>query len=131
MDNHTAEHKLRTAEFIPVADKLFAEKKTFLALFKGAVDSHGQSWCSDCVAAEPTIKSVLLPLAKKKNIPVYTVDVGQREEWKDKQNPLRVHSGLKVDCVPTAIFVHDGVARERLREGDLTNRELIEAMFGN
>ena len=126
--HHHHEHhkKIHTKEFMAEFEKLVQEKKTFIAIFKGSEDKDGKNWCSDCVAADPAIKSTLIPQAHKKHIDVYTVEVGPREEWKDKANPLRTHKDLKIDCVPTLLFFKAGKAGNRLREGEILHQDLLE-----
>ena len=129
MDSQTAIHKMYTAEFIPEAERLIKEKKSFIVVFKGGIDESGNSWCSDCVAAEPMINLVLLPEATKKDIPVYSVDVGLRPEWKDQSNPLRHHHDLKVSCVPTLLRFIEGICCHRLKEEEIMDKDLLLAFL--
>jgi thiol-disulfide isomerase/thioredoxin len=129
MDSASGEHKMYTAGFIPEADKLIAEKKPFIVIFKGGVDESGNSWCSDCVAAEPMVNQVLIPEAKKLGFPMYIVDVGLRPEWKDPQNPLRHHQVLKVNCVPTLLRIENGAVINRLKEEEIMQQDLLLAFL--
>lgn len=122
-------HKLRTSEFIPLAEQLNKDKKSYIAIFKGGISEEGVSWCSDCVVAEPVISGTILPHAAKIGLPVYIVDVGDRAEWKDPQNPLRVHASIKVNCVPTILKFKDGVVFERLKEEEVLDKDLVTAML--
>lgn len=120
---------MRTQEFIPIAEQLNMDKKSYLAIFKGGVNEQGESWCSDCVLAEPVISGTIIPQATKLGLPVYIVDVGDRTEWKDPQNPLRVHASFKVSCVPTILKIEEGVASERLKEEEVLNKDLVLAIL--
>lgn len=45
---------------------------TYLAVFKGSVDPDTNfNWCSDCVKADPNIKSIVEPIVKQKGIEFY------------------------------------------------------------
>ncbi|KAK6021503.1 hypothetical protein OSTOST_12824, partial [Ostertagia ostertagi] len=72
-------------------------------LFTGSkVD--GKSWCPDCVAAEPTIESVLHSEdAKSLDATFITCFVGGREYWKNPTCPFRTDPAFKLTCVPTLI----------------------------
>ena len=120
---------LETEEFIPVGEKLIADKKDFIAIFSGSEDAQGANWCSDCVVAKPNILSVLIPAAVEKKIPVYYVSVGDKPVWKNPQHPLRIHPQYKLDGVPTAIIFTSGAPGPRLKEDDFLSTDLIEEIF--
>ena len=126
MEQHDGYTKLTVEAFLPVGEKLIQEQKDFVAIFSGSEDAQGANWCSDCVEAKPHILKSLVPAAKSKNVPVFYVAVGDRPTWKNPQHPLRIHPIYKVDCVPTGLFVKEGRADNRLREGDFLLDDLIQ-----
>lgn len=76
--------------------------------FSGEKLPSGESWCIDCVEAEPVVKAYLNEL--KKEITFVYVDVGNRETWKDKACPFRTDSRTKLMVIPT-IILWNGVRR--------------------
>ena len=89
----------------------------------------GKNWCSDCVKAEPYIEQFAKPLAIKKGIDLWTVVVGDRDTWKNPQNPLRTNPNIKLNGVPTLLLFKKGKGTIKLEEEMLMNQEFIEAFF--
>merc|ERR1712179_819738 len=80
-------------------EELKGTENLFL-LFSGSKDGEsGQSWCPHCVRAEPVIERCFSNVSKKA-ILLY-VGVGQRDYWKDQNNPFRTNDKLRLTAVPT------------------------------
>ncbi|CAG9760020.1 unnamed protein product [Ceutorhynchus assimilis] len=73
------------------------EQKAYV-YFTGNKDSSGQSWCPDCNNAWPVVMGVLDALPD--NHPLVIVEVGEREEWKNPQNPFRKDK-VRLRVIPT------------------------------
>uniref|UniRef100_A0A0N5AB44 Thioredoxin domain-containing protein 17 n=1 Tax=Syphacia muris TaxID=451379 RepID=A0A0N5AB44_9BILA len=100
--------------------KKVAAEKSFrtIILFTGGVDpSTGKSWCPDCIAGDITFLILFTQFC----------NVGNRQFWKDRNNPFRTDEDLKVSCIPTLLDC--AVKGKRLTEGQLTNDELIKDFF--
>ncbi|MFH4980759.1 hypothetical protein AB6A40_007468 [Gnathostoma spinigerum] len=102
-----------------------------LILFTASKNS-GKSWCPDCVEAEPAIENVLKDVqsssyAEDNNLRVIECFVGQREYWKDKQNPFRTDPKFSVSCIPT--LMEYGAKSKRLSEAQLRKEDLIRELI--
>ncbi|XP_011698699.1 PREDICTED: thioredoxin domain-containing protein 17-like [Wasmannia auropunctata] len=86
----------------------------------------GESWCPDCVEAEPYIENGFKAISKVETILLVIVEVGDRPFWKDPNCPFRtnVHSKLKV--LPT--LARWGT-QKRLEGDQLLDPELIEMLL--
>ena len=103
---------------------------TYIVIFKGSADPKTNvNWCSDCVKAEPNINNILKPFCHKNNIKVFTVDVGLKEEWRNKNHLLRKHKFFRLTGVPTMIFVKNRKPLFRLVESDLSNVKIVESFL--
>ena len=91
-----------------------------LLWFSGSEDSHGRSWCPDCVSAKAPVNAALQrhAAALAATTTVVHVDVGERSEWKSASHPLR--SGrYALTGVPT--LLEAAQPRQRLVESQLLN----------
>ena len=61
-------------------DDSLTDQPIFICFVGSKLPTTGQSWCSDCVKAEPAIDETLLELKDLKNIFI-TCYVGNKEEW--------------------------------------------------
>ncbi|KAH8276529.1 hypothetical protein KR044_004241 [Drosophila immigrans] len=58
--------------------------------FFGEKDKNGVSWCPDCVAVEQIVDTAFREKAHSNSL-IFSVDVGNREVWKDdKTNKFRL-----------------------------------------
>ena len=101
----------------PLAD-LIAKQGEALLLFFGAEDpATGESWCPDCVTADPVLRRTIAKT--RPDLTVYECPVGQRSDWKNRpEHPYRLHPLAKVARIPTLIRVKAGVEISRLVEAD-------------
>ena len=102
---------------------------TALFLFFGAEDPHtGESWCPDCVTADPVLRASIAKL--RPDLTVYECPVGQRSEWKNQPtHPYRLHPLMRLARIPTLLFIADGVERGRLVEADCANPAAVAAFL--
>lgn len=91
-------------------------------LFSGSVGPDGQSWCPDCVIADPVIKESLH--AAPKDAVVIHCGVGDRPFWKDQKNVFRTK--LRINCVPTLIKWGE---QKRLEDADCAKKDLVVMLF--
>ena len=57
--------------------------------------------------AEPTINDFLKPKAKEENIPVFILEVGLRDEWKNPEHVARKHPKFRLTGVPAICFIEN------------------------
>jgi hypothetical protein len=100
-----------------------------LFLFFGAEDpATGQSWCPDCIIADPVLRRACTSL--RPDLTVYECPVGMRSDWKNQpDHPYRQHPATRVARIPTLLFVENGMERGRLVEGDCAKADVVEAFL--
>uniref|UniRef100_A0A1I7U8U2 Thioredoxin domain-containing protein 17 n=1 Tax=Caenorhabditis tropicalis TaxID=1561998 RepID=A0A1I7U8U2_9PELO len=103
--------------------------KRVVALFTGSKSlSTGQSWCPDCVVAEPIVEEVIKEAdVAALDVHFVTVFVGNREVWRDPAVGFRTDPKLKLTCIPTLLEV--GNKAKRLLEGQVANKNLVKEFF--
>nr|AVK42937.1 thioredoxin domain containing-protein [Oncomelania hupensis hupensis]7XQ3_A Chain A, Thioredoxin domain-containing protein 17 [Oncomelania hupensis]7XQ3_B Chain B, Thioredoxin domain-containing protein 17 [Oncomelania hupensis]7XQ3_C Chain C, Thioredoxin domain-containing protein 17 [Oncomelania hupensis]7XQ3_D Chain D, Thioredoxin domain-containing protein 17 [Oncomelania hupensis] len=98
--------------------------KNIFALFCGSKDANGESWCPDCVTAEPVIARNL-KYAPADSVFIHC-SVGERAFWKDQSNVFRKDPVLKLKCVPT--LLKPGTP-QRLEEEQCADDNLVQMFF--
>ncbi|KAA0184142.1 hypothetical protein HAZT_HAZT008045 [Hyalella azteca] len=112
-------------EYKEKLESLSSSGKTIIAMFSGGKDpATGQSWCPDCVVAQPVVDKAVSQ-ASEDFIYVYC-SVGGRDFWKDKNCVFRTDPSLKLKSVPTLIKVG---TPQRLEEAQCANPKLVEMLF--
>ncbi|XP_045785392.1 thioredoxin domain-containing protein 17-like [Maniola jurtina] len=111
-------------DFTKYTETIAPNGPTVLFYFSGSKLPNGDSWCPDCVVAEPVVKAFLSEV--KKDVTFVYVDVGDREYWKDRACPFRTDSRTKLMVIPTLIK-WKGV--QRLEGSQCCNRELLQMLF--
>ncbi|XP_075052885.1 thioredoxin domain-containing protein 17 [Mixophyes fleayi] len=96
--------------------------KIIFALFCGDKNEKGESWCPDCVKAEPIVRGQLTHLPKG-SVFIYCL-VGERAAWKDPNNEFR--QNLKLTGVPTLAKVG---TPQKLTEDECLKTDLIHMLF--
>ncbi|XP_007523169.1 thioredoxin domain-containing protein 17 [Erinaceus europaeus] len=96
--------------------------KTIFAYFTGSKDSNGESWCPDCVQAEPALREGLKHI-KEGCVFIYC-QVGEKPYWKDPNNDFR--KNLKVTAVPTLLKYG---TPQKLVESECLQADLLEMLF--
>lgn len=99
--------------------------KRIFALFCGGVSpATGESWCPDCVKAEPVIEK---GVAKAPEDAVFIkCSVGDRATWKDPNCEFRKHPQLKLVGVPTLL---EWNTPKRLVEEECSKQDLVDMFF--
>jgi len=98
--------------------------KTVFVLFSGSSENGGESWCSDCVTADPVIENYLKFVDY--DLVFIHCGVGGRDFWKDKKNIFRTNSTLKLKSVPTLLKWGTPM---RLEEDQCASVDLLEELF--
>lgn len=84
-----------------------------------------QSWCPDCVVADPIIHAALKTLPEGAILVEAPV---KRATYKGNPNhPYRLHDQLKMKAIPTMFRWRGGQTHGALVEGDLFNLETVKA----
>ena len=86
----------------------------------------GNSWCPDCVTAQPVVESTIEKEVKQPTNYLY-VGVGDRTFWKDQGNIFRKSGLTKLKSVPT--FFKWTAPGNRLEEEKCTNPDLIQMII--
>ena len=98
--------------------------------FTSGVDPKtGEMWCSDCVDAKAALANVIIPALEKIGGKFITVNVGQRDEWKNPNHQLRKHAIFNVPKVPTLMFIRDAQKVAQLVEEQIWDTKMSEAFL--
>jgi hypothetical protein len=101
--------------------------KVIFALFCGTPNEEGQSWCPDCVVAEPVVKKALGKITDEDAVFIH-VGVGDRATWKDPNCVFRTHESLKLTGVPTLL---KWGTKQRLGPEECAKSDLVEMLFSD
>lgn len=93
--------------------------------FTGEKMSTGESWCPDCVKAEPFVQAYLSKNEGKVKINhLIIADAGNRTQWKDKENSFR--TVLNIQNLPTIIRWK---GPQKLTGDELSDESLLALLF--
>ncbi|KNC83102.1 hypothetical protein SARC_04640 [Sphaeroforma arctica JP610] len=81
-------------------------------------------WCPDCLNLVPPATKAFEGLSGPNDI-MYLFNVGDKEVWRNPENPLRTDDRTKLTAIPTIIDMNSGV---RLVEGECTV-DAVEALL--
>ena len=111
-------------------DRVKAERGAALFLFFGAEDpATGESWCPDCVTAEPVLRAACA--RQRPDLVLNECPIGQRCDWKNQSaHPFRLDPDFRLARIPTLLLIEDGCETGRLVEGDCAKRDLVAAFLG-
>ncbi|KAK1382747.1 thioredoxin-like protein Clot [Heracleum sosnowskyi] len=119
--------------FNGVFDKFKSEapnNKANFILFLADIDpATSQSWCPDCVRAEPVIYKKLE--ASSDDVALLKAYVGDRPTWRNSQHPLRIDSQFKLKGVPTLILWENDEIKGRLEDHEAHVERKIDALLSN
>ena len=106
-----------------------AAKETALYVFFGSEDPlTGESWCPDCVTADPILRRACTTL--RPDLVLYECPVGARSSWKNQPDHVfRVHPTIRLARIPTLLFFENGLERGRLVEVDCAQPAVVEAFI--
>lgn len=60
---------------------------------------------------------------------MFIVEVGLREEWKNKDHPIRKNPLYKVKGVPTLVFIKNDKPVASIMEDDIINPEILKTFL--
>jgi thiol-disulfide isomerase/thioredoxin len=117
------------AEVTTQLDLTISTQGSALFVCFGSEDpASGQSWCPDCATADPVLRSACANL--RPDLTLYECPVGERSAWKNQpSHPYRTHPLLRINRIPTIVFIENGVERGRLVEGDCAQPQLVAAFL--
>lgn len=95
-------------------------------LYSGKKLADGNSWCPDCVKAEPFIEQGFKEAPE--NINLVEVEVGDRPYWKDLKCPFRTDSTTKLRVLPT---LAKWGTQKRLEGDQCLQVDLIEMLLND
>jgi Eukaryotic protein of unknown function (DUF953) len=100
-----------------------------LYLFFGSEDpATGESWCPDCVIADPVLRRACTSI--RPDLVLYECPVGARSAWKNQpDHPFRLHPIVRLARIPTLLFLAGGLERGRLVEADCAMPAVVEAFL--
>lgn len=111
-------------EYLRAVEQYKASSLHMFALFTGSLDADGESWCSDCVKADPVVIEGLKSAPEATCF--ITCYVGDRPAWKDPKCPFRSNPDLKLKSIPTLAKLG---SPERLVEGQCADLSLVQMLF--
>ncbi|KAI4503713.1 hypothetical protein M0802_001116 [Mischocyttarus mexicanus] len=109
--------------FLEFFDNLKTEEQVFV-LYTGEKLENGQSWCPDCVEAEPSIEAALKILPEKSYF--VEVQVGDRAFWKNPNCVFRKDNKTQLKVLPTLALWG---TQKRLQGSECLNKELLTMLF--
>ena len=96
--------------------------------FGSAEPTTGESWCPDCVTADPILRAAISRL--RPELTIFECPVGERSAWKGvADHPYRIHPLFRVARIPTLVYVRSGCEIGRLVEADCSNAEAVAAFL--
>lgn len=117
------------ADLEPILAALVREGGDALLLGFGSEDPEtGQSWCPDCVTADPVLRAACARL--RPELTLYECPVGLRSAWKNvPDHPYRRHPLLRLARIPTLIRIARGCEIGRLVEADCAKPDAVAAFL--
>jgi len=108
---------------------LRSSRATGLFLFFGSEDPvSGESWCPDCVTADPVLRAAVT--RQRPEITLFECPVGARSDWKNRPgHPYRIDPTTRLARIPTLLMLVDGCERGRLVEADCAKPDLVSAFL--
>lgn len=97
----------------------------FYLFFGSEAPETGESWCPDCVMADPVIRGTLAKITAR---PVHLVEcpVGDRASYKgNADHPYRKHPRVKLQRIPTIIRFEGEREVGRLVESECLSPEAL------
>jgi len=99
--------------------------RDIFVLFTGKADpTTGDSWCPDCVAADPVIEKCV-PEISDENVFIVCV-VGDRPTWKDPKCIFRTDPDTKLKGIPTLV---KWGTKGRLNSDECAKADLVSMLF--
>eukprot|EP01112_Ceratiomyxa_fruticulosa_P000053 TRINITY_DN1006_c0_g1_i1.p1 TRINITY_DN1006_c0_g1~~TRINITY_DN1006_c0_g1_i1.p1 ORF type:complete len:132 (-),score=24.38 TRINITY_DN1006_c0_g1_i1:76-471(-) len=106
-------------------ENLKTSKRLFVLVFGSLVLETKQSWCPDCVRAQPLIYDAL---DKIDDVVLLDCPVIRAEYKGNPEYPYRTHAGLQIKAVPTLIHWTKEGPKERWVEGECERPTLLDEL---
>ena len=103
-----------------------SKAERLLVLFSGSKNERGESWCPDCVTADPVIRKAVEEQGQAADVTLFHVSVGGRDFWKDPKCVFRVEEP-RLKTVPT--LIRWGKPPRRLEEADCAKSDLVNMLI--
>ena len=118
------------SEAITAVERVVQGQLDALFLFFGSEDpGTGESWCPDCVVADPVLRRTLA--AQAPSLIVHECPVGARVDWKGRmEHPYRTHPAFRIGRIPTLVRFRKGLEIGRLVEGPCADPAVLTAFLG-
>ncbi|CAD8114730.1 unnamed protein product [Paramecium primaurelia] len=109
-------------QVIQVTTSNYSEKPQYLLeTFQLKLVNHDAQ-----IEAEPTIKNYAIPQLLQKAYTIYWCWAGDKETWKDPNNPARISDWIQIKSIPTLLLVHDNKEAIRFEEEQLFNENALK-----
>ncbi|KAI9168649.1 hypothetical protein H9P43_008022 [Blastocladiella emersonii ATCC 22665] len=97
--------------------------------FGNELPETNESFCPDCVVADPLIRKAVLSHAQSATITLVEVPSGARDEWRSPDNRYRKHPQIQLARIPTLVqWTRDGPAG-RLVEDECADEAKLAAFL--
>ncbi|KAI9253821.1 hypothetical protein BDA99DRAFT_164254 [Phascolomyces articulosus] len=111
--------------FDQTVQKIIQEHSPVFVLFFGnELPETSESWCPDCVIADPRVRKAVLDHAPS-NSALIEAPVGLRDEWRSSTNAYR--SRFSLTAIPTLFHWTKNGPGERLVEADCADASKLQA----
>ncbi|KAI8086439.1 uncharacterized protein BX664DRAFT_335803 [Halteromyces radiatus] len=121
--------RVTTEDFDHQVEKTLQDEKNkvFVLFFGTELDTTNESWCPDCVVADPLIRKSLLNVP---NAVLIEAPVGLRDEWKgNTAHPYRVK--FNVPAIPTLFKWSKAGPGAKLVEEEAADVDKLNAFVQN
>eukprot|EP00002_Diphylleia_rotans_P033946 TRINITY_DN7267_c0_g1_i1.p1 TRINITY_DN7267_c0_g1~~TRINITY_DN7267_c0_g1_i1.p1 ORF type:complete len:134 (-),score=27.76 TRINITY_DN7267_c0_g1_i1:254-655(-) len=103
----------------------FDQSQVFVVFIGSEDPMTGESWCKDCVIADPAIRKGVGTIS---NSILIECPVGERSAYKNvPDHPYRVHPLIKLERIPTLVHWTKSGSHGRLVEGECATFEQVQA----
>ncbi|KAF1803123.1 hypothetical protein FB192DRAFT_1366530 [Mucor lusitanicus] len=99
----------------------------FVLFFGTETPETSESWCPDCVIADPLVRKAIIPI---ENAILLEAPVGARNDWKgNTAHPYRVR--FNVPAIPTLFKWSEAGPGEKLVEEECADANKLAQFVGN
>ncbi|CAL1684858.1 unnamed protein product [Lasius platythorax] len=110
--------------FLKYVDDLGSAESVYILYTGTKLPDTGESWCPDCVEADPFIERGFETAPEETQLVI--VEVGDRSFWKDRNCPFRTNPITRLKVLPTLIKWD---TEKRLEGDQLLKPELIDMLI--
>lgn len=107
-----------------VKDALGKSSAVFVLFFGREKPETGESWCPDCVIADPIVRKAV---GTKSDSILLEVPVDRSTDQESETNLFRQREDVKLNKVPTLLrWTNNGPASTRLEEDECQEKNILE-----